>query len=236
MKRDTGTRRCEAVLFDLDGTLVHSWPLHLDCLRRTAEAIGMRPPTLAALTAAQRPTDRGTLEALVGRGHAEAAADAYSGYLREALTRAPDRAVPVAGVAATLTGLRAAGIRVGVCTGRSRRDAGLLLLAAGLCLPVVVGYEDASAPKPAPDGLLLALARLKTARTSALFVGDSRADEDQGLAAGVAVASLRRVPQAGPRLPSGAPNGRPACPVLRITALPDLLDLLAVGELPRAPG
>ena len=66
------------------------------------------------------------------------------------------------GVAETLTALHAAGLRLAVCSNKPRPFTHALLeyLHIAPLFAAVVGPEDAPRPKPAPDMLRLALARL----------------------------------------------------------------------------
>ena len=61
------------------------------------------------------------------------------------------------------------------------------LEAAGLraFFDVVIGFEDVTPPKPAPDPLLAAVARLGLSRSTAVYVGDSMVDLQTGRAARV---------------------------------------------------
>jgi HAD superfamily hydrolase (TIGR01509 family) len=171
------------VVFDLDGTLVDSWAVHLSCLRQAAQECGAGRPSAARTVAAQRATDVETLRGLVGDERLAAAREAYSRALRAMLPQQP--ALLMAGARAAVDGLRERGLTVGVCTGRSRADAQALLDASGLDLALTVANEDAARPKPAPDGLLTALRTLGLDPAEALYVGDTPADQDQGRSAGV---------------------------------------------------
>ncbi|MEE1822820.1 HAD family hydrolase [Streptomyces sp. BE20] len=198
-------RRVRGVVFDLDGTLADSWSLHLRCLRRSVAAVGSDRPSGARLAAAQRPTDLETLAALVPAELLAGAARAYDLALREELAGATSPVPPMPGARELVGLLRAEGLVLGICTGRSRAHARLLLDACGLPLDLTVAREDAARPKPAADGLLLALRRLGLAPEEAVYVGDSPADARQGAAAGVAATFVLGPPGPG-----------------RITALNDL--------------
>src|SRR5207244_33561 len=50
---------------------------------------------------------------------------------------------------------------------------------------VVIGYEDVTPPKPAPDPLLAAIGQLGLSRTHSIYVGDSMVDLETGRAARV---------------------------------------------------
>ncbi|MEW2085651.1 HAD family hydrolase [Streptomyces sp. NPDC005283] len=178
-----------AVVFDLDGTLVDTWDVHASCLRKVTTDLGDGPSSLVHLFRAQRPTDIGTLGALVGPERAESALLSYGAALRELLRAISPR--PVGGAVEAVNELRRTGVAVGVCTGRSREDAQALLDASGLAVSLTVTREDAP-PKPEPDALLLALRGLAVSPHEALFVGDSEWDRQQGQAAGVRTLVVRR--------------------------------------------
>lgn len=171
------------VVFDLDGTLLDSYELHRHALVAAALAVGLTAPSAARVFMSQRPTDAATVAVLTAAADPAAAWMAYHHAL---LTRLAETGiVPTEGTADALRRLRAAGIVTGVCTGRSRRLAAAMLAASGLAVDLTVAREDVGSPKPAPDGLRLALRRLGLSPGSTLFVGDSPADRAQGEACGV---------------------------------------------------
>jgi HAD superfamily hydrolase (TIGR01549 family) len=82
------------------------------------------------------------------------------------------------GVAEALDTLRTAGLKLGVFTGATLRAARTQLEHAGLgdFFEVVVASDEIEHVKPAPDGLLLACARLGTSARTMAYVGDARND------------------------------------------------------------
>ncbi|MGW4812176.1 HAD family hydrolase [Kitasatospora cineracea] len=169
-----------AVLFDLDGVLLDSRDAHLATLAGYAMTmLGRRVTTVDLPAGAHLAPRDGVLAALGLDGplHEEAwdAATATAGL----------RAEPFPFTVGTLTELRAAGVATGLVTLRSRRRVDWLLPPALLALlDTVVCFEDAP-PKPAPDGLLLALDRLGADPQDAVFVGDTVLDVRAAQAAGV---------------------------------------------------
>ncbi|WP_435059985.1 HAD family hydrolase [Streptomyces sp. bgisy060] len=169
-----------AVLFDLDGVLVDSHHAHLAALAGYATSALGRRVTIADLPpeAATTPRDH----VLAELGHTGVVnQDGWDAATATATLTA--KLFPF--VADTLAQLRAADVGTGLVTLRSRQRIDWLLPPAVLDLiDVVVCYEDA-VPKPAPDGLLLALDKLAASPTDAVFVGDIESDMHAARAAGV---------------------------------------------------
>lgn len=169
-----------AVLFDLDGVLLDSRAAQLATLAGYATSALDRRIAVADLPVEAATTPREQVLASLGLTGAinEEAWDAATA------TASLDTAVfPF--ITDTLADLRESGVATGIVTLRSRRRVGWLLPAKVLDLiDTVVCYEDA-APKPAPDGLLLALGRLGVAPRDAVFLGDMDADMHAARAAGV---------------------------------------------------
>ncbi len=90
------------------------------------------------------------------------------------------------GARALLEAIKGAGGGVGVVTHDSTRPAELHLRFAGLegLVDVVVGLDAFRAPKPTPDGILLACALLGVAAPETVTVGDSPEDVLAGKRAG----------------------------------------------------
>jgi HAD superfamily hydrolase (TIGR01549 family) len=91
------------------------------------------------------------------------------------------------GIPTLVRKLRQAGSPLGVVSCKRRALIEAELEAAGLreYFDVVIGYEDVTPPKPAPDPLLAAIGHLGLSRSSAIYVGDSMVDLETGRAARV---------------------------------------------------
>ncbi|MFF1787481.1 HAD family hydrolase [Kitasatospora sp. NPDC058243] len=169
-----------AALFDVDGVLVDSKAAQLAALAGFAtSALGRRinvanlPPWAATAPRAQVLAELGLYGAINEDGWDAATATASLD------------AVVFPFVRDTLKKLRAEGLATGIVTRRDHRRLGWLLPMDILDLmETAVCYEDAT-PKPAPDGLHLALHRLGIAPSAAVFVGDTDADIYAARAAGV---------------------------------------------------
>jgi HAD superfamily hydrolase (TIGR01549 family) len=176
--------RC--ILFDLDGTLIESTALYTECIQSAVTAeLGSSPP-YAEIVASMRPTsERAFLMGWLGdevgaRVHARVC-DVYEARVGELLGGF------YSGVAELLEGLRAAGLRMGLVSGKSRRAFAATCAAIQLreFFDAIVLEDDVLAPKPDPAGLLQALASLGISTHDALYVGDTRADLEAARRAGM---------------------------------------------------
>ncbi|MEV8101717.1 MULTISPECIES: HAD family hydrolase [unclassified Streptomyces] len=174
----TATRR--AALFDLDGVLLDSAAAVRATLAGVATcATGRRVmPGDLPPGALRRP--RCEVLALLDVADPDDACDRWWDGAMSAHS-----VQPFPGVLSGLLALRAQGTATGAVTVQDPdRLRWLLPPALSELLDVVVTRQDAP-PKPAPDGLHLALSRLNTKPERAVFVGDSPTDMTAARAAGV---------------------------------------------------
>jgi len=185
--------RRPAVIFDLDGTLVHSVPdLHLAVNRLLVEE---GQPPLAERTVA-RLVGEGASR-LVERAFAAVdialsgnAVERYTDRFRELYLEAPcARTTVLPHARACLDALAAAGWALGVCTNKPLAHSRVILerLELAAYFPAVIGGDSLAARKPDPAPLLATLDALGAVPASTVFVGDSRIDLEAGRAAGVRV-------------------------------------------------
>jgi HAD superfamily hydrolase (TIGR01509 family) len=171
--------RYRAVVFDQDGTLINTF---IPALHAYSVACG-REITLAELEpVAHLGAARNLVSALLGHEASDAEDDVFHDALAEAVAAID----PYPGIVDTLTSLRAAGIATAVATNSDARSAGVVLGAHGLdlLLDAIVTVDQVSGPKPNPESILLAAARIGTDPREVVFVGDSPADMLAARAAG----------------------------------------------------
>lgn len=164
----------EGWIFDLDGTLTVA-AHDFDAIR--AE-LGLTP-------------GEPILEQLSALPPAEAAV--RHARLDEIEWRIAGAARPAAGALALLQVLSSGGVRLGILTRNSHRNALRTLQACGLeafFKPCCVIGREAAAPKPDPDGVLKLLAHWSLGPERAVVVGDYRYDLIAGRAAGTATAHV----------------------------------------------
>ena len=185
-----------AVVFDLDGTLVHSLPGIAAATRLTVEAHGVGPTGVLTDPAIGRMVGEGAGSLLARAFHAvgapvpPGAAATWQAHYRRC---APAGTRPLPGAPALLAALRAAGVSVGLCTNKPHAATLQLLAELGWTgtFDAVRGAGAAPADKPDPRHLLAVLADLAVGRRHAWFIGDSPTDAATGLAAGVHPVLLR---------------------------------------------
>ncbi len=175
-----------AVLFDLDGTLADTVGLILTCYRHTMRThLGQAPPDEDWIRGMGTPL-RVQLAAFArSPDEADAMLDTYVTLQR----RIHDEMVHAyPGVPDLLAALEALGVPMALVTSRRIEMTRRTLAQCGFTrhFQVIVTPDEVTHPKPDPESVLVALARLGSppaART--LFLGDSPHDLEAGRAAGV---------------------------------------------------
>lgn len=183
--------RYEALVFDLDGTLIDSapdiaasvnkvlekrgWPQQ--SVAYVEEFIGFGPRRLLAdmLTALGLPADDATLDTAVAEyldnyGQDPAGRTLFYPHVRE-----------------DLEALHGAGVRLGICTNKPHALSLKVLdiLGIGQLFEVVVGADAAPKCKPHPDHLMAVAERMGLDGEDWAYVGDTKVDQATAEAAGV---------------------------------------------------
>ena len=169
--------RLEAVLFDFDGTLTAPGELDFGAIKR---AVGCPPDRFVLEWALEfeDEEDRERALAALERFELEAAA----------------RSRPNHGAEELVGALRARGLTLGVLTRNARAAVERALDNFAGVSPAdfgaIVTRDDPAAPKPAPDGVLLACAQMGVAPERTLLLGDYVLDAEAGRRAGAVTALL----------------------------------------------
>jgi HAD superfamily hydrolase (TIGR01509 family) len=184
-------RDVRAVLLDMDGTLVDSDAVVERAWRAWAREHGIEAASVLAVAHGRPPA------ATVGRvapwlSPAEARRATARHDELEAADATATPALP--GAHRLLEELRRLGLPWAVVTGAGTLLARRRLRAAGIDPPLLVSLDDVPAGKPAPDGFLLAAARLGVQPRHCLVVEDSLPGVGAGRRAGARVAALRGLP------------------------------------------
>lgn len=187
----------EALLFDLDGTLIDSVP---DITAATNELLAQ--DSLA-------PLSINVVRAMIGNGVKKLVERAYAAAQSpvegEALDAANDRMMTIygghltgqttlmSGAMEVVAAYHQAGVRIAVVTNKPEGFTHELIKHFGFdtIVDVVVGGDTGPLRKPAPDMLEHALAVMGVTADRAIMVGDSPADIDSAKAAGVSSVAVR---------------------------------------------
>ncbi|MBC7105249.1 MAG: HAD-IA family hydrolase [Firmicutes bacterium] len=177
----------EAVLFDLDGTLVDSLPLIFRTYRRVFADLGL--PWDPAAVAAQIGIPLKVISRKFAGARAGEFYRLYQSYYQEEHDRLT-RLFP--GTEEALSELRRHGLRLGIVTSKTaavtRRT--LALTGLGAFMEAVITVDDVKEPKPEPEPVLRGVAALGVEAGRALYVGDSCHDVLAGRRAGTTVAGV----------------------------------------------
>ncbi len=186
-------RRFDAVIFDLDGTLLATEQMTIETGEAALARMGRVAPDglLASLVGIDEPTSRGILRDHLG-------ADFDFPHLdrmwAEAMVERRDRdGIPLRPhVPALLDALRAGGVPFAIATSSTGDQAREKLAAAGLTdsFDIVVTRSDVPSPKPAPDVYLLAASRLGIDPARCLAFEDSDVGAIAARAAGMTVVQV----------------------------------------------
>ncbi len=198
----------DAVVFDLDGTLIDSAPGLLMAATEMLERLGLPVP------------DLGTLIGFIGNGapvlvakcldwaggDAGLQADALAHFVAR-LEAEPLRGIaPYPGVPSLLAALHARGLGLGLCTNKPAAPTQAILRAVPLGpFDAVAGGDSLPVRKPDAAPLLHVIAELGTTPDRTLYVGDSVVDWRTAQAAGVDYAHVAGGYQQGP-IPDLAPR------------------------------
>lgn len=182
-----------AVLFDLDGTLLHSAPDLVAALNWLRERNGLQALPLAEL---QNSASRGAV-GLLKAGMPAADAETLEGWRLEFLARYERFSFAESelfdGVPELLAYLQERGIPWGIVTNKPKYLTVPILSAAGLSESIgcIVCGDTLEQRKPHPAPVLLACERLGVKPADTVFVGDDLRDLEAGMAAGVITCAAR---------------------------------------------
>lgn len=185
--------RLQAVLFDMDGTLLDSAPDFIAIIQAMRTARGL-PPLADKLI---RDHISGGARAMVASAFDEAPDSAAFEVLRqEFLERYQQHCAvltrPFEGIEALLDDIEQARLLWGVATNKPLRYAEPIMQGLNLAerSAVLVCPDHVERSKPAPDMLLLACQQMGVNPEAVLFVGDDARDIESGRAAGCRTAAV----------------------------------------------
>ncbi len=223
----------DAVLFDLDGTLVNTIPLIFACYEHTlaTHLPGFHPPRRVIVGNLGRSLDDILYDYAVAAGIPDPAPVAremlqtYRSFQRENLDRLIQ---PYEGMREALETLHGRGLTLGLVTSKVEWAARLSYKRYGLdeFLSVLVFHDDTPRHKPDPEPLLFAASKAGIDPSRAAYVGDSIHDMAAGRAAGMTTIAALWGPSEREDLLQAGAHALAEKPL-------DLIDLLPGSDRPR---
>jgi N-acetyl-D-muramate 6-phosphate phosphatase len=184
----------QAVLFDLDGTLIDSAPDLGAAAEKMRLTRGLPPLGLEAYRAMAGAGARGLLEVAFGMTPLHPDYQAYrEEFLSNYAAAMTVHTQAFAGVADMLNGLTMHGLTWGIVTNKLERFALPLVSQMPLLASaaVVIGGDTTAYPKPHPAPVLEAAKRLNVSPHVCWYVGDDHRDIQAGQAAGMTTVAAR---------------------------------------------
>ncbi len=225
-------RPVRAVLFDLDGTLVDNMRFHIEAWIETARSLGREITAETVMRDFAGRRNEEILPAMVGRAMEPAEVAAIAA-VKEARYRElfDAHVAPIAGAVALLDELDACGVVCGIASAAPKVNRDFVLDRLGLRdrFRVIVGAEEVSRGKPAPDLFLLGAERLGVDAASVLVFEDAHLGVVAARAAGMRACGVTTTEPAAVLLEAGAMATAPD-----LAALPDAVRALwrPTGDAP----
>lgn len=185
-------KRYKTYVFDFDYTLVDSSRGIVTCFRHVLDRHGYADVTEMAIKRTIGKTLEQSFSILTGIDDMETLAAYKREYVKEADTHMTVNTFLFPETVEVLRALKAGGASLGIVSTKFRYRILDLLEQRGQTglVDFIVGGEDVQVPKPAPEGLLAAIARSGYAKQDTLYIGDSVVDAETAQAAGVDFAGV----------------------------------------------
>jgi phosphoglycolate phosphatase len=185
--------KAEAIIWDLDGTLVDSAPDLATALNTVLDMRGFANHSLETIrgmigNGVPKLIERG-FNAIGIRLEPEQLEQLIPIFVKVYSECATEQTRPYPQIVETLEQLRAMNIPMGVCTNKPEALSRQILEGLGLStyFSSVIGGDTTSTRKPDPQPLLRCLQELVTEPQAGMMIGDSTVDVDAARAAGVEV-------------------------------------------------
>lgn len=177
----------KAIIFDMDGTLVSSLSLIHHCESEISTKYTGKGLTIEEVISRFGPPARSIIRSLTDGLGEEQQSKAVSDYYDCYSKNVPSKILVFPGIPELLNKIRKSGRRLALMTGVERAMMNFTLNPFGLqdYFEELITADDVRNSKPDPEGILLALSRIKAEPRQSMYVGDSPADMIAGNRAGV---------------------------------------------------
>ena len=177
----------QAIIFDMDGTLVSSRPLMHHCISEISEKYAGKALTLEEVVSKFGPPIGTIIRSITTHLSEEEQEQAVQDYYDCHRNNVSSKVVLFPGISGLLERIRSSGRKLALMTGVERAIMEPTLNAFGLqdCFDERITVDDVRNTKPDPEGILLALARIKADPKRSMYIGDAPVDIVAGRRAGV---------------------------------------------------
>ncbi len=177
----------QAIVFDLDGTLLNTLDDLCDSTNYALEAVGFPARSIDEVRRFVGNGIRKLIErAVPASADAEKTEACYAAFCEHYKRNMANKTAPYPGVPDMLAALYAKGYKLAIVTNKADFAAQKLCGDMfGRYVKTVVGSVDGRPNKPAPDGVFFALKTMGVRPEDAVFVGDSEVDIETALNAQV---------------------------------------------------
>ena len=187
-------QRYEAVLFDFDGVIIDSEPVHFDCWKEVLAPHGVRMDWESDYQNCVGVSDREVIEFLASRMEKPAPVDQLwkeYGRKNQLFVQRIAGEPPIPKATRELLAMLEKTYKLAIVSSSGRSEVAPLLESGGIRrhFDIVITGDDVTNYKPDPEPYLMAAKRLDVTR--AVVVEDSDAGEKSGIAAGFDVVRVR---------------------------------------------
>ena len=184
----------KAVIFDFDGTLANTLPVCDYAFQSVFKEFDNRELSSGEIRAMFGPCEVGIIEGNLLHENKERAIELY---YEKYLEKHNELVAANEEIHNLLIELKKKGTKLGIVTGKASRSLEISMKALQMndLFDVIITGDDVVQPKPHPEGLLKALEELDVKNNEAMFVGDSDADIQAGIAADVYTVGVHWLPE-----------------------------------------
>ncbi|WP_221567920.1 HAD family hydrolase [Alkalihalobacillus sp. TS-13] len=183
----------KALIFDFDGTLANTLPVCFHAFQTVFNRYDDRDLTDDEIKEMFGPSETGIIKENLTHAEKDQAIELFYEKYSDSHRQLVDSNEEIIEL---LTYVKDKGMKLGIFTGKARRslDISLQELDMDGMFDVIITGDDVTNPKPNPEGLQKALSQLGINEKEAMFIGDSNADIEAGLAANVHTAAVQWLP------------------------------------------
>ncbi|QHJ72424.1 HAD family hydrolase [Planococcus halotolerans] len=183
----------KTIIFDFDGTLANTLPVCDYAFQHVFREFDQRELSSTEIRSMFGPSETGIIRKNLLHADTEEAIELYYAKYLEQHTQLVGHNHEIHEL---LLYLKEQGLKLGIVTGKARRSLDISLKALQMehFFDAIITGDDVNHPKPDPEGVLKAIALLDASPQEAMFIGDSDADIQAGIQAGVFTVGVHWLP------------------------------------------